>query len=149
MILLALAAAAVQPAETPKQFMQRLYASYSKRDYSPFDHPDRVFAQRLAAAFAEDSKLANGEVGYLDGDPVCQCQDTAGMHATVVKVTPQGARKALVQVSIGFTGYKARIARFSLERGASGWRIADVSSADEASLLRAVEDSNRKQREKH
>ena len=149
MILLALGAVTAQPAETPTQFMQRLYASYRKRDYSPFDHPDRVFAPRLAAALAEDAKLANGEMGYLDGDPVCQCQDTAGMRATVVNVTPLGTDKALVRVSIGFTGTKARMARFSLERGGRGWRIADVSSADEVSLLRAVEDSNRKQREKH
>lgn len=150
MILFLLAAAAAQPAaETPGAFMQHLYASYRVRDYSPFDHPDRVFAPRLAAALAEDSKLANGEVGYLDGDPVCQCQDTAGMRATVVKVSQRDARNAVVEVSIGFTGDKPRKARFSLERGGSEWRIADVSSADEPSLLRAVEESNRKQRRKH
>ena len=72
MILLALVAAAAQPAQSPKAYMQRLYANYAHSDYSPFTHPERVFAPRLLSAINEDSKLANGEVGYLDGDPVCE-----------------------------------------------------------------------------
>lgn len=151
MILFLLAAAAAHPhphGETPRAFMQRLYASYANADFSPFKHPERVFAPRLRAAIAEDAKLANGEVGYLDGDPVCQCQDADGLKATVVRVTPRGARQATVQVSIGLAGYMPRLARFSLEQGNSGWRIADVGSADEPSLLQALEVSNRKQREK-
>ena len=149
-ILLALAAAAAQPAETPRGFMERLYASYRHSDYSPFTHPGRVFAPRLLAAINEDSKLAQGEVGYLDGDPVCQCQDTSGMHPAVVGVTGQGHGRATVRVSIGWDGEKARPARFSLVHTSQGWRIGDISSADEPSLLGALEAANRKARaEKH
>jgi hypothetical protein len=149
-ILLALAAAAAQPADTPRGFMERLYANYRQDDYSPFTHPDRVFAPRLLAAIDEDSKLAQGEVGYLDGDPVCQCQDTAGMHPAIKGVTLQGRDKATVRVSIGWDGDEARPAKFSLVRTRGGWRIADVSSDDEPSLLGALEKANRKARaEKH
>ena len=52
-------------------------------DYNPFDQPERVFAPPLLAAINEDARLANGEVGYLDGDPLCQCQDAAGLKARV------------------------------------------------------------------
>jgi hypothetical protein len=150
MILLLLAAAAFQPqTETPRAFMERLYAGYRNENYSPFSHPERVFAPRLAAAIAEDSRLAKGEVGYVDADPVCQCQDTGGMHASVTRVTALGQDKAAVRVSIGFGGDKPRPATFSLVRTGAGWRIADVSSADEPSFLKGIEASNRQLRARH
>jgi hypothetical protein len=149
MIVLALLAAASQPAETPKAYMQRLYANYKNSDYSPFAHPERVFAPRLLSAINEDSKLAHGEVGYLDGDPVCQCQDTGGMRPSITDVSQEGPDKATVRVSIGWEGEKARPATFKLLRTRGGWRIADVSSADEPSLLGALETANRKARAKH
>jgi hypothetical protein len=148
LLALALAAAAPAAAETPRGFMERLYAYYSAHDYSPFKHPERVFAPRLLAAIKEDERLARGEVGYLDGDPVCQCQDAGGLKARVTSVRMQGAAKASVAVAIGLTGYKPRPAQFSLVRTTAGWRIADVSSPDEKSLLAGLEASNRQQRRK-
>ena len=142
-ILLAIAAAAAQPAETPRGFMERLYANYGQSDYSPFTHPSQVFAPRLLAAINEDSKLAQGEVGYLDGDPVCQCQDTAGLHAAITNLRLQGKDRASVDVSIDLQGYEARLATLSLVHTRQGWRIADIGSADEPSLLHAIEQSNR------
>lgn len=143
--MLALLAATAQ---SPRAYMTQLYAHYRHSEYSPFTHPERVFAPRLLAAIKEDSRLAHGEVGYLDGDPVCQCQDTSGMRPSVTGVTQQGRDKATVRVSIGWKGEKARPATFSLMRTRSGWRINDVSSADDPSLLRALEASNRKVRAK-
>ena len=147
MIWILLAAAAAQPqAETPKAFMERIYASYRDTDYSPFKKPERVFAPRLLAAINEDSRLAKGEVGYLDGDPVCQCQDSGGLKAAITRVKLQGRDRASVGVSIGMTGYKPRPAQFSLLRTRAGWRIADVSSPAEKSLLAALEKANREER---
>lgn len=149
MILLALAALAGQP-ETPRAFMQRLYAGYRDENFSPFVHPERYFAPSLIAAMNEDSKLAHGEVGYVDGDPVCQCQDAGGMQATIVGVKAQSATKAVATVSLRFDdAIKPRPVKFSLVRTRGGWRIADVSSADEPSLIRAIEKSNRQARARH
>jgi hypothetical protein len=147
MILLLLAAIAQPEAQTPREFVERLYAAYSDPDYSPFKEPDQVFSSRLAAAIDEDSKLADGEVGYLDGDPICQCQDAEGLKATIVSVSPAGSDAATVSVSIGLFGYEPRPAAFSLVRTAAGWRIDDVSSPDEPSMLRAIEQSNKEARE--
>jgi hypothetical protein len=149
MMLLALLIAAAPAGETPKAYVERLYASYRDKNFSPFVHPERYFAPRLLAAIKEDARLAHGEVGYVDGDPICECQDTDGLQAKVAKVTQQGATKALAQVIIDFTDSTARRVKFSLVRTASGWRIADVSSADEPSLLSAVEKSNREMRARH
>ena len=150
MILLTLAAAAVQPqAATPRAFLERTYASYAKPNFNPFDHLDRYFAPRLIAAIRADSRLARGEVGYVDGDPICQCQDPDGLHAKVTRVTLQGPSKAKADVIVDFTDSTARRVRFSLVRTAAGWRIADVASGDEPSFLRAIENSNRKARSRH
>ena len=149
MMLLAFLVAAAQPAETPKAYMERLYASYRDPNFNPLDHPDLYFASRLVTAMKEDARMAKGEVGYVDGDPICQCQDPDGLRAKIVRVTRQGASKAIVEVIIDFEDSTLRRVRFSLVRTAAGWRIADVSSADEPSFLRAIEDANRKARSAH
>jgi hypothetical protein len=150
MILFLLAAAAAQPqSASPKAFMERLYANYRQTDYSPFKHPERVFSPRLAAALAEDSHLFKNEVGYVDADPVCQCQDADGVTGNVEKITSQGAGRAAARVMIGFTDSTPRRVTFSLVRTAGGWRIDDVSSPDEPSFLKGLEASNRKARAKH
>ena len=141
--LLLAAALAGQQADTPRVFVEHLYGAYRQPDYSPFKHPERVFAPALLAAINEDSKLAKGEVGYLDGDPVCQCQDTAGLHAAITNLRLQGKDRASVDVSIDLQGYEARLATLSLVHTRQGWRIADIGSADEPSLLHAIEQSNR------
>ena len=68
MMLLALALAAAPAAESPRAFVERIYAGYRTSGFSPFARPERWFAPRLLAAIKEDSRLAHGEVGYLDGD---------------------------------------------------------------------------------
>ena len=146
MFLWLLAAAAAQPqASTPRAFLEGVYAQYKRPNFNPFSHLERYFAPRLVTAIREDARLGHGEVGYLDGDPICQCQDTEGMHASVTKVTQQGRDKALAEVAIGWDNDKSRPTKFSLIRTRAGWRIADVSSADEPSFLRAIEESNRQQ----
>jgi len=148
MILLALAVAAAQPPETPRSFLTRVYANYSKSDFSPFVQPGRYFAPRLVAAIAEDSRLAHGEVGYLDGDPLCQCQDASGLHARVNRVSNTGIGSATAEVVLDYPDNTPAHVRLRLIRTKLGWRIADVSAGDEPSLIRALEQSNRKARSK-
>jgi len=148
MLLAAIAAAALQP-ESPRAFLERIYAHYSRSDYSPFNRPGLVFTPRLAAALAEDARLFKNEVGYVDSDPVCQCQDTSGLHARIEKVSNQGPSRAAAQVLVDFTDSTSRHITFSLMRTAAGWRIADVSSPDEPSFLRGLEASNRTARLRH
>jgi hypothetical protein len=146
MILLALAAVAAQPAESPRRFLDRVYASYRKPNFSPFRQPGRYFAPRLVAAIAEDSRLAHGEVGYLDGDPLCQCQDTAGLHAKILQVRALGAKRANAEVALNYPDNTPTRIRLSLTMTKSGWRIADVSANGEPSLIRALDQSNARQR---
>ena len=55
MILLLLAAAAAEPSETPRAFIEQLYARYSEPAFSPFKGPDQYFAKRLLAAASPEA----------------------------------------------------------------------------------------------
>jgi hypothetical protein len=146
MILFALAAAAAQPAETPRRFLDSVYARYRQSDFSPFTHPGRYFAPRLVAAIAEDSRLAHGDVGYLDGDPLCQCQDASGLHSRIASVRITGTGRAAAEVILDYPDNTPTRVRLNLVRTKLGWRIADVSSGDEPSLMRSLQQSNAKAR---
>ena len=79
MMLAVVALPAPQTMGPPSAYVERLYGSYRRADFNPLGQPGRYFAPRLLAAINEDSRLSKGEVGYLDGDPICQCQDPAGL----------------------------------------------------------------------
>ena len=149
MILLALAVSAAQPAEMPRRFLYRIYASYKHSDFSPLVRPDRYFAPPLVAAIREDSRLAHGEVGYLDGDPLCQCQDASGLRPRIARVSVTGPEYATAEVILDYPDNTPARVRLSLVRTRLGWRIADVSAGDEPSLIRALEQSNHKARRRH
>jgi len=145
MLALLLAAATPAAADTPRGFVAAVYAHYRNHDYSPFKQPEKVFAPPLLAAIKEDERLAQGEVGYLDGDPLCDCQDYERITATITgyqKLTP-GLANVRVHVDLGLK--QARDLKLKLARTRAGWRIADIVRADE-SLLDALLRSNREQR---
>jgi hypothetical protein len=142
MILLALAAAAAQPQQTPIQFIHSVYAQYARPGFSPLEKPEHFFTADLVKAIRKDS--AGGEVGYLDGDPLCDCQDYERLTARVrsLKQTNRSAADARIRVDLGFG--EARYLQLSLVRTSAGWRIADVVGADGHSLLRELRRANRR-----
>ena len=144
-----LAAALLAPApaaETPAAFVERVYAGYRNADHNPLHRPERLFAPPLVAAIREDARLSRGEVGWLDGDPLCQCQDHEGLEPLVREVRRPTAKTASADILLRFPGYDDRNVRLSLVRTRSGWRIADVATADAPSLLRDLQRSNRRRR---
>lgn len=141
MILLALALAAA----SPRAFVEHLYAAYRNERWSPLARPASVFAPPLAAAINEDRRLSGDEVGFLDGDPVCDCQDPAGLRATILALTPAGRSAVAVRVEVRF-GDDRRLLTLRLARTPAGWRIADVATPDSASLLLDLEAANRRRR---
>ncbi|HYI38866.1 MAG TPA: hypothetical protein VE053_00945 [Allosphingosinicella sp.] len=142
--LAALLLAAASPAESPGSFVERLYSGYSDPDYSPLARPRRVFAPPLVAAIREDARLSRDEVGYMDADPLCQCQDPAGLRPTIREIGRPSRNSATVQILLDFGGSDRRELRLRLVRTAAGWRVADVVTADEPSLLESLGRFNRR-----
>jgi hypothetical protein len=141
---LAAAILAAPVAESPKAFLERLYAGYRNPDYDPLARPEQIFAPALVAAIREDSRLSLDEVGYMDADPLCQCQDSEGLQAAIGEVRASGGRAAAARVRIAFRGPDRRDLRLKLVRTAAGWRIADIATADEPSLLAGLQRFNRR-----
>lgn len=142
--VLALLLAAAAPDETPRAFVERLYSGYRDPDYDPLARPEQVFSPALAAAIREDWRLSKDEVGYMDADPLCQCQDAAGLAAAIGEVRASGRKGAAARVRIALGGPERRDLRLKLERTAQGWRIADIATADEPSLLAGLRRFNRR-----
>jgi hypothetical protein len=142
--LLAAMAAPASPAETPRAFVARLYAGYRDEDYSPLARPERVFAPPLVAAIREDARLSKEEVGFMDADPLCQCQDAAGLHPVIETVRQPTPRTATAQIGLSFSGSDRRALRLQLIRTRAGWRIADIATAEAPSLLADLRRFNRR-----
>jgi hypothetical protein len=141
--LLALLLGAAEPDQTPGAFVEALYAGYRDPDYSPLARPERVFAPPLVAAIREDARLSRDEVGYMDADPLCQCQDPAGLRPDIAEIRTSGRTRARVRVRIDF-GADHREVRLSLVRTPAGWRIADIATPDEPSMLASLRRFNRR-----
>jgi len=142
--LLALLIAAASPGETPAAFVERLYAGYRDPDYTPLVRPKRVFAAPLVAEIREDARLSRDEVGYMDADPLCQCQDPAGLRPTIREIGRPGRSAATVHVLLDFGGSDRRDLRLRLVHTTTGWRVADVATANEPSMLDSLRRFNRR-----
>jgi len=142
MILAALLLAASQPAEDPAAFVYRIYGNYAHGGYRPLLNPEKLFSPTLTAAINQDS--SGGEVGYLDGDPLCDCQDYEAITARIVSMKRPSARSATARVHVTLGPAAERDLKLNLVLTASGWRIADVVDPRGHSLLRELQRSNAK-----
>jgi hypothetical protein len=132
------------PAETPRAFVERLYAGYRDPDYNPLAKPGRIFAPALVAEIKEDVRLSRDEVGYMDGDPICQCQDAAELRHSIEDVGQPAEKSATARIRLDFGASDRRLVTLRLARTKAGWRIADIATADEPSLLESLRRFNRR-----
>jgi Protein of unknown function (DUF3828) len=137
---------AAQTRETPKAFIERIYAGYADENYSPFKQLEAIFAPGLVAAIREDARLAKGEVGYLDSDPLCDCQDYLRIGAQIRNLKQPTKRSAFASMHISYGNGEAEDLRLKLILTRSGWRVADVASPEQASLLKSLLAANRRAR---
>lgn len=142
MILAALALAATPAAQTPREFIEQVYSAYRMEGFSPLAEPKLYFSPELTAAIEKDS--AGGEVGYLDGDPLCDCQDFERLTANVVTMRQQSAKAATAHVHVDLGMKQSRDFEIRLVNTPDGWRIADVLGSDRHSLLHELREANSK-----
>jgi Protein of unknown function (DUF3828) len=115
--------AAAQPArqQSAEAFARSLYHGVQWRNRLT---PDLARLQHAVEARTQ------GEVpDYLDADPLCACQDDAGLRVLSVRTAP--ARGGLVQASVHFNyslapREPAQTVRLTLARSGRSWRIQDI-----------------------
>lgn len=130
------------PAETPEAFVRRVYVLYHPggpgvSTERPAGTP--FYTEALLDAFAKDSELLHGEVGAIDADPICACQDFGKVRVTKVAITGAGADTVSARVNFTNLRYRETVI-LTLARTPAGWRIADVGSKDMKSVMAALQD---------
>jgi len=120
-----------------EQFLRGLYAKYTHNGKpTPFVYPDakNIADAPMMALLKNDQVKSNGEVGAMDSDPICRCQDWEVLKVASLKVTMQGANAAGADVTISDSGEVQKI-HYSLAWTKDGWRIHDIGAKDEPSLI--------------
>jgi len=117
---------AADPAGEAKAFVVKLYGAYHGNgpDYLG-RNAAQVFSPRLLALIRRDRALTpKGDVGALDGDPICDCQDfgISKLAVAVRPMTPDHAQATVRFVNLG----TPETVRLDLVSGAAGWRIDNI-----------------------
>jgi len=139
LLCLSLAAASAAPVAstaTAEQFLRGLYAKYTPHGKPiPFVYPEAkaIVDPAMLALLKRDQDKSDAEVGAMDSDPVCRCQDWDAIKVTALRVAMQGSSAAAADVTIADSGEVQNV-HFALVWLDGGWRIHDIGTKDEPSL---------------
>ena len=140
-----LPAAQAQTAQQADTFVRQLYGQYEHP--STPDGPN-IFGKRAASVFSpgllaiirrSERATPKGDVGKLDFDPVCSCQDSDGLKLKGLRVTMNGTGKALATAMLFFPEPTTIEVRLSLIYTPQGWRIDDIWTKDVPGLRKFLE----------
>ena len=135
------APAGAQDAASARSFLESLYRLYGKGGQGVAisgRQARTVFDASLLALMRADEK-ANGpdQVGVLDGDPLCSCQDWDALRDLKIEMETPVAGRALAQVSFAlFAGKNGtpedrRRLEITLASEKGQWRVWDVLDKSE------------------
>ncbi len=141
-------AAAQEGSEGAEAFIRVVFDAYVDDDDSRWPLADArldlIWSPRMAALIRRDRDLSEGDLPYLDADPLCQCQDWGEFRVESVRIQnpPGPGRRAIVT----FTNFGARETTVVDLAGNpnAGWRIDDVLTAGQPGLAEALTESNRR-----
>ena len=139
--LLLAAPAAAQDLDRAKAFVAALYAAYGQEPGPDYigKQAKQVWSPALLDLMRrEAASTPEGEVGALDGDPICNCQDYE-IAAVTVAVKAAGANKARADVFFLNFG-RRQLVSLDLVLVGGRWRVDDVHSQGTPSLVGLLND---------
>lgn len=142
-------AASAKDAADAAAFLRGLYDHYKTNQNNNFQMFDanagEVFGADFIRLMAADQKVLNGDVGVIDGDWLCACQDFVSLKATIAvqSATPTAARATSDFVDTGIPDQAARHDNFKLVKEDGRWRIDDIQTAGEPWLRAQLTDEVR------
>ena len=138
-MLVAGSALAAPPGPTlagAEAFLRHLYAPYVAGDskFDPTGDPaSQIFDAHLLALIRKDQAASRGEVGALDGDPICDCQDFDRLRGLAIALRADGPGRAFAQVRFVNEGQPDALT-YRLTMTRAGWRVSDIGDKDMPSL---------------
>lgn len=135
---------AVAP-NSPEAFVRRLYAVFKDGPgHNPPDWTGRVAGQyfdaEMVALFKRDrATTPRGDVGLIEADPICDCQDWGKLTVESVELTAPNANQA--QATVAFTNFGDHfVMKYDLVNVGGQWRIHDIQTKDTPSLRKFLID---------
>ncbi len=125
-----------QSKTSAKVFLSDLYKGYQLSQGPNYlgNAADTIFASDLLNLIRKDQEQAEGDVGLLDFDPICDCQDfdISNVHIDTKKMT-----KSKLEADVHFTNAGSTVnIGFTLVGDGKQWKIADIRSKSTPSLYR-------------
>jgi hypothetical protein len=134
-----------QTAESAKAFVQQVYAAYANPDWRhQAKREEKFYTKTLLHLIVADETGHPGEIGKLDWDPICSCQDPGDpgqlkvQSITLCRTEPLRL-KAVVVFKIA---EEPRTVTLSLLKTSSGWRIDDIAEKETPSLRALLKNAN-------
>jgi hypothetical protein len=119
------------PCGDPAQFVRGLFAQYAE-GVKPIEH-EVIFDESTLALIKRDHDLAQGDLPWLDYDPICNCQDWDKVAVTEVRIGWEPMTTAAVTYSNAGKTFRED---FTLRCTSAGWRVHDIVVLPERASLR-------------
>jgi len=140
-----------------RRFLVSLYAHYPQGARNAFDPTGAdaatVFDPSTIALFAENNRLTpRGDVGAIDSDPICACQDDGGLQPRIGAIQLLSPNRASAVVVLTFAqASPPDVQRLELTLVTVGgqWRIFDIHSKDTPSFRAYLVKANLEARRGH
>lgn len=152
LILFSLVSHAQTPSLSPEQTIRQIYSAYATD--APLETPDffgdlsdkSVLSARMKAAVHKDQQATPpGDMGALDADPFCACQDYEHLVLEEVTIHPADRTHINATVQIRPFGNDPDSSRYALTlklvRENERWLVDDVIS-EYGSTLQQLKDAN-------
>ncbi len=145
-------AIAAPTADDARAFLTGIYSHYATgpSDFDPaFKDQATYFDPEMLALMQEDARLNKDEVGALDGDPICDCQDFTRITAvvTIDSVTATTATATVIATEtdpgVRPEDRKPRHFTYNLVVVNGQWRIHDMTTPSIPSLRQLFITSNK------
>ena len=135
------ATAHAQDGLSAEAFLRSVYGRYKSggKPIAPTDaDAASIYAPALVKLFLADEKAVNGEVGVLEADPICACQD---FDIRSVRISSHQSAPGRADATARFNNLgTATVVRFELVAVDGNWRIADIDEEGVGLLSKALKD---------
>ncbi|MFT2789939.1 DUF3828 domain-containing protein [Serratia sp. T13T92] len=136
--------------ENPSNFLARIYAIYGHDEVTAAfigeTGPKRIASKQFIAVLEEDQALTlPGDMGYLDADPICQCQDYQNLVVTDINILSNDNKKS--HATVTFRAFRdsnlTTTTEFDLVAENGQWFIDDIFDTNQQSVRHAIDANNK------